>query len=422
MNEKMRILIYGLNYAPEPMGTGRYTGETATWFSKRGHEVHVICGLPHYPEWNVPKTHRGWWFRREEIDGVAVSRVRHYVPGKDRLSGITRIWLETSFSGMALRYWLPRFLARGKPDVVVSVMPPLQIGLWPLIYSRVRGVPFVLHIQDLQVDAALRLKMLRPRWVGALLYKLESTFLRSATRATTITGAMRQRVITKGARPERVSLLPNWADLERIKPQSRENEFRSRHGMAPSTVLVVYAGNMGEKQGLEVAIKAARLLEDETDIRFIFAGSGAARPSLEKSAAALGLRNLTMLGVQPVETLPQMLAAGDIHLVVQKREAADLVMPSKLTNILAAGRVCVATADPGTALAATIEDNELGLVTPPGDHVALAEAIRDLSRDEARRNDCGRRARAYAEQNLSRDQILGEFERKLMSLREERSS
>lgn len=270
------------------------------------------------------------------------------------------------------------------------------------------------------MDAAVRLNMIRSGLLGALLFKMESAFLRLATRVSTITNAMRQRVIDKGVRPERIWLFPNWAELDHIKPKERGNGFRATHDVAPDAILVMYAGNIGEKQGLEVAVRAAALLENETSIRFLLAGSGSARSALEKLARELDVRNVSFLGVQPTEVLPQMLVAADIHLIIQKREAADLVMPSKLTNILAAGRVSVATADPGTALAKTVEEHELGIVTPPGDHAALAEAIVGLARDAELRNQCGANARAYAEKNLGKDRILGRFENNLTSLTEEK--
>lgn len=125
---------------------------------------------------------------------------------------------------------------------------------------------------------------------------------------------------------------------------------------------------------------------------------------------------LRFLPVQPVEKLPEMLAAGDIHLVVQRRDAADLVMPSKLTNILAAGRPCVATVEPGTALAEGVQGHETGLTVPPEDPVALADAISKLAADAALCTRFGDNARAYAEKYLDRDAILSRFECRLEDL------
>ncbi|MHB8210569.1 MAG: WcaI family glycosyltransferase [Acidithiobacillus sp.] len=413
----MNILIYGLNYAPEPTGIGKYTGEMTEWLAAQGHAVEVICGLPHYPQWQVAVGYDGFRFRSETQAGVRVHRARHYVPAADRLRARTRIFLETSFTWGAARFWLPRFFSRQKPDVVIAVMPPMQIGIWPLLYGWVRGVPWVLHVQDLQLDAALRLGLLPGGVLGQVLYRIEAFLLRHATRVSTITEAMRQRVIEKGVPPERAWLFPNWADIEAVRPSPRENDFRKEFDIDPETVLVLYAGGMGEKQGLELVLEAARRCADEPRLQFLMAGAGGARPRLERQAAAMGLRNLRFVPVQPVERLSEMLAAGDIHLVVQRQNAADLVMPSKLTNIFAAGRPCVATADPGTALHDAVAGANTGWTTAPGDSVALAEAILSLARDPGRREACGHNARAYAERILNKNHILASFQEDLDALR-----
>lgn len=412
----MKLLIYGLNYAPEPTGTGKYTGEMAEWLAARGHAVEVICGLPHYPQWQVAAGYDGFRFRNETQAGVWVHRARHYVPAADRLRARTRIFLETSFTWGAARFWLPRFFSRQKPEVVIAVMPPMQIGVWPLLYAWVRGVPWVLHVQDLQLDAALRLGMLPGGVLGQVLYRIEAFLLRHATRVSTITEAMRQRVIEKGAPPEHAWLFPNWADIEAVRPGPRENDFRKEFDIDPETVLVLYAGGMGEKQGLEVVLEAARRCADEPRLQFLMAGAGGAQPRLERQAAAMGLQNLRFVPVQPVERLAEMLAAGDIHLVVQRRNAADLVMPSKLTNILAAGRPCIATADAGTALAEVVAGHATGLITPPDDSEALTDAILTLAADQALRAQCGDHARHYAEAHLDRDAILSRFEQQTLAL------
>jgi colanic acid biosynthesis glycosyl transferase WcaI len=412
----VKLLIYGLNYAPEPTGTGKYTGEMAAWLAARGHAVEAICGLPHYPQWKLDAAYADGRSRVEWLDGVRVRRAAHFVPVADALGVRARIWLEISFTLSAARHWLPKFFARARPDAVIAVMPPMQIGVWPLLYGWLRRVPWVLHVQDLQVDAALRLKMLPGGVVGKLLYRIEAFLLKRATRVSTITEAMRRRVITKGATDERTWLFPNWADIIRVHPGPRENAFRAKLGFGPETLLVLYAGNMGEKQGLSSVLEAAARLRDQGNIQFLMVGAGVARVRLEQRARALGLENLHFLPVQPMEKLSAMLTAGDIHLVVQRRDAADLVMPSKLTNILAAGRPCVVTADVGTALAEVVTGRGVGLVTPPEDPTALAGAISDLAADEALRFRCGAAARAYAERYLDRDKILSEFESDLLTL------
>ena len=180
--------------------------------------------------------------------------------------------------------------------------------------------------------------------------------------------------------------------------------------------MVLYAGNIGEKQGLDLVLEAADRLRTRAEIKFAMVGTGAARARLEQVAKRRGLENLRFLPVQPLERLPLMLAAGDIHLIVQRREAADLVMPSKLTNILAAGRPGVATAEPGTALHDVLNEYDCGITTTPGDAEALTEAIVTLAGDERTRERLGQNARGYAEAHLDKDTILSGFEEKLREL------
>ena len=192
------MTIYGLNYAPEPTGTGKYTGDLAAWLAAQGDQVDVMAGLPHYPQWALAPGYTDGRSRVEVMDGVTVRRASHFVPSADALGARSRIRLETSFTLSAARYWLPMFFRRAKPDAVIAVMPPMQIAVWPLLYGWIRRVPWVLHVQDLQVDAAIRLNMLKVGVFGKLLYAVEGFLLRRATRVSTITESMRARIIAKG--------------------------------------------------------------------------------------------------------------------------------------------------------------------------------------------------------------------------------
>ena len=412
----MKILVYGLNYTPEPTGIGKYTGDQTVWLVAQGHSVRVICGMPHYPQWRLDPTYADGKALVESLAGATVYRAPHFVPSAQSLTARARIRLETSFTFSAARYWVRFLFHWHKPDVVIAVTPPMQIGVWPLLYHWIRRVPWVLHVQDLQVDAALRLNMLKSGLLGMLLYRIEGFLLRHATRVSTITEAMRARIIAKGVPADRVWLCPNWADISAVCPGSRNNGFRQSLNVSDDTLLVLYAGNMGEKQGLEIVLEAAKRCHDDARLLFMMVGDGGAKSRLQRQAVTMGLSNIRFLPVQPFERLNDMLAAGDIHLVVQKRDAADLVMPSKLTNILAAGRVCVATADPDTALYDAVHDHETGKAVPPGDVAALTEAIRVLADDPAMREACGIRARQYAEQHLDKDSILAAFEKQLQTL------
>lgn len=286
----------------------------------------------------------------------------------------------------------------------------------PWLYGLIKRVPWVFHIQDFQVDAAMRLKMLRVGVLGRLLYAIENFLLKRASRVSTITPSMLKRAVEKGCDPRRTWLVPNWADISAIVPGPRQNAFRRELGLDDEHTLVLYAGGMGAKQGLEVVVQAAAALRDDRTLRFAVVGTGADRPRLEAMAAASGLDNLQFVPVQPAERLSEMLAAGDIHLVIQRAEAADLVMPSKLANILAAGRPALATAAPGTALHDTLHGYGCGATVEPENAGALARALLEMAADHSARKRMGVNARAYAEKYLSRDAILGRFEEQLLDL------
>jgi len=414
----VRILIYSINYAPEPTSTGKYTGELAAWLAARGHEVDAIAPPPHYPHWRVFEAYRGRRFRDiESLEGVRVMRTPIYIPPPDRVTAGRRILYELSFSLSAARYWLPLCLGLGKRyDVVIAICPPAQIGGWPWLYHLTRRVPWVIHVQDLQVDAALRLGMLRQRRLGRLLHRIETFLLRRASAVSTITAAMRKRLLDRGLAEDRTWLVPNWANLDLVTVQPRDNAFRRSLGVREDQVLFMYAGNLGVKQGLEVLLDAAYALRHEERFRFAVVGSGAAAPQLEARRAQLKLNNLVMVPVQPKEKLSEMLAAADVHLVIQRREAADLVMPSKLTNILAAGRPAIATTEPNTALGMVLVDAQAGLICEPENAAALADTMRRLAENPALREQMGYNACRYACTQLNQDTILSRFESKLHEL------
>jgi colanic acid biosynthesis glycosyl transferase WcaI len=178
------------------------------------------------------------------------------------------------------------------------------------------------------------------------------------------------------------------------------------------TCVVLYSGNMAEKQGLDIVVEAARLLRERHHITFILCGEGPARAWLERLSA--GLPNIRFLALQPVERLNELLNLADIHLLPQRAEVADLVMPSKLTNMLASGRPVVSTAAPGTQVDEVVR--QCGIVVPPGDVDSFARAIELLAENSSQRKELGRRGREYAESNWGRDEILTRFENELLAL------
>ncbi|MDD2677273.1 MAG: glycosyltransferase family 4 protein, partial [Methylacidiphilaceae bacterium] len=297
------------------------------------------------------------------------------------------------------------------------VSPPLALGMAARLLSRLWGVPYLFHVADLQPDAARDLGMLRPGPFLSALYGMEKAAYAGAGRVATLTGGMRRRILEKGFSPERVLLLPDWADpnLFAIPLETGTGAFREERGWR-DRFLVVHSGNMGIKQGLEVVLEAARETVAHPEVLYLLVGDGAARPALEERARAMGLANLAFLPLLPREEFQQMLAAADLCLVTQKREVGDIVFPSKVMTLLAAGRPLVVSVSAGSEVARVAEEAEAGVSVRPEDGRALAEAVSGLWRDPERRRRMAIAGRKYAEATWSRESALSRMEQALEEL------
>jgi colanic acid biosynthesis glycosyl transferase WcaI len=247
-------------------------------------------------------------------------------------------------------------------------------------------------------------------WVEAA----ERWLLQRFDRVSTISARMRDRLLDKGMVSRRASLFPNWVDTSAIYPLDRPSIMREELGLSESTVVALYSGNMGSKQGLELLAETAARLVSIDDLIFVFCGNGAGKADL--LAACRNLPNVRFLDLQPMGRLNELLNLADVHLLPQRADAADLVMPSKLTSMLASERVVLATAHPGTELAQVLAN--CGVVVPPGDLEAFAESLRWLVSNSSARMLLGQAGRRYAKDHLSRDAVLGAFE---MALQEQLS-
>jgi colanic acid biosynthesis glycosyl transferase WcaI len=393
----MKILLYGINYAPELTGIGKYTAEMAETLAATGHQVRVVCAPPYYPAWRIATGFSAFRYANERRNGVHIWRTPLWVPSRPK--GARRIAHLASFALSSFPVLLRHVFWR--PDVVVCIAPSLMNAPTGWLVARLTGAYAWLHIQDYEVDAAFSLGMLK----GSLLKRTALAF--------EISGKMVEHALRKGVEESKVVRFSNWADTESIYPLDRHSRLRSELNIPDAATVVLYSGNMGAKQGLEVLAAAAVGFAQRDDVIFVFCGTGPARDAV--TALCGNLRNCRFIDLQPLDRLNELLNLADIHVLPQRADAADLVMPSKLTGMLASGRAVIAMASPGTELYEAVFPR--GVVVPPGDAISLVSAIERLASNAVERARLGAAGREFAQAVLSRDAVLSEFETKLSALR-----
>jgi len=339
---------------------------------------------------------------------VDVRRVIHFVPSKPR-SLVQRLLHDISFSFNAMLA-IP---AIGSFDGLFCSSPPPFVPTVAWLARRMRGVPFAIKLTDLAADAAVSLGVMHEqrglvRWARAL----EKFNYERAAGISVLCPAFKENLVRQGVPAEKISLVPDWADTETIRPLPRENAFWRQNGLADSDFVALHAGNMGLKQGLQTVVEAARLSQaSSANTAWLLVGDGEERRRLQESVAEYGLSALRFLPLQPAETFPYVLAAADVLLLVQRASVTDTVIPSKLLTYMAAGRPIVASVNEGSEAARRIREAECGLIVPPEDPTALAGAVQDLRRAPLEAKRLGASGRAYVGEYFTREVVLEQYDR-----------
>ena len=395
----MKILIYSTSYAPEMISVGKCNAEMAEWLVKQGHDVRVVTAPPYYPAWKVSDGYSAAAYTQEKLHGVRVWRCPLFVPEKP--SGFTRLLHLLSFALSSFPVMLRQTF--WKPDVVMVTEPALSCVPASWLVARLSGAKCWLHIQDFEVDAAFKLGLVSGRSLKKLLLLIESWLMKRFDMVSTISSAMLSRLHDKGIHEP--VLFPNWSDLALMK-SDRKGRIRIRKelGVDESRCVCLYSGNIAEKQGLEILLDVAGELPDYL---FVLCGDGAAKHRLQQRANVLDISNILFIPLKPLEDLPALLSAADIHLVIQKRAAADLVMPSKLTNILGIGGAAIVTAEKETELGQLAAGDTPAVIRcEPESSEALRQAICTLYGNVKLRNKIKKNAAQYAKDHMDKNMIL----------------
>jgi colanic acid biosynthesis glycosyl transferase WcaI len=406
-----RVLLIGGNFYPEPIGIGKYNGEMIEWLTENGYKCTVITSFPYYPQWKVqqPYVKSSFWYKKEVKyykpfydTNISIYRCPQYVPNTP--TGLKRILNGLSFFLASLPV-IFKLLFEPKYDYVISVVPSFETGLLAILYKSLRGGKFFYHIQDLQIDAARDLKILKSSMLINFLFRVEKYILKHADVVSSVSSGMIEKVHKKCNK--KIDFFPNWVDNKVIYPILNKASLKEEFNFKKSDKLVLYSGAIGEKQGLENILFAAKSFLKQKDIQFLICGSGPYLKRLIQLKNELGLNNLTFIPTQPIEKLNKFLNMADLHLIIQKADASDLVMPSKLTNILAVGGVSIVTGKPGSTLHDLIVSNNIGFVVTPENVEALVVAIRQTVHAD---NQCvSIKALEYANRNFAIGSIIANF-------------
>ena len=406
MPDRLRLVVICPHFDPDTAPTGVVMTRIVHELVGLGHDVHVVTSLPWYakhrvePEWE----HVTWRSRTQTTEWGSVTRLDPFA-GSDKRNLFRRALGFLGFSVTAAVAGCR--VAKGRRiDAVLAMSPPLTLGATAWIVARVRRTRLVVNIQDVFPDAAVTTGAITNRGVIALAGALEKWVYRRASAVTVLSDDLADNLRAKVPESRRslIHVIPNFVDTGVIAPLDRMTSYRRELGLDDRRV-VMYAGNVGFSQSLDLVITAARALPD---VWFVVNGEGAARSALEDSAR--GLDNVRFADYQPAARLPEVLATADVHLVPLKAGLARVSVPSKTYSIMAAGRPTLAAIDPGTEVARLLERADAGIAVRPDDPDSFVTALRAMLADPDRLAIMGRNARSHVEGTASPAAVARRYE------------
>ncbi|MBI4634946.1 MAG: glycosyltransferase family 4 protein [Candidatus Rokubacteria bacterium] len=398
------LLLVTAYFPPDNGSASHLFAELGTALAGRGHRVTVLTGFPGYYADEGGERYRGRLRVCERTDGITV--IRTATPRLPQNIPLLRaVW---QFSEAAAL--LSAGVTAPKASAALVYSPPLPLGLTGWALHRLRGVPFVLNVQDLFPQSVIDLGLLTGRRAIRLAEGMERFVYRRAAHLTVHSEGNRDHVIGKGVPPTRVTVIPNWVDTDAIRPGSRINDLRAGLGLRPEHFVVSFAGVIGYSQDLDTVLDCAQRLRAERDVVFLIVGDGVEKARLEEKARALRLDNARFLPMQPKARYPLVLDASDVCLATLHASVRTPVVPSKILSIMAAARPVLAALHRDGDAARLIEESGAGLCVPPGDAEALAAAVLKFRADRQWAEALGRQARRFAVAELSLSRAVDRYE------------
>ena len=404
-SKKLRLVVLCPHFAPDLAPTGVVMTRIVTELAARGHELHVVTALPWYRNHAIEPGWGGRLWRTEKTEWGSIIRV-HPFPGKSKSNLLRRA---LGFIAFSYAVGIRSVHADGLPfkvDGVLAMSPPLTLGLTGWFTKIIRRAPLVFNIQDVFPDAAIQTGAISNKRIIAAAKWLERMSYQRSDAVVLLSQDLRTNIANKIDKKfhQRLHVIPNFVDTSAITPQDRMTAYRRELGIGDQLV-VMYAGNVGFSQSLNLVVDAAARFPD---IAFVINGDGAARKKLEEDCAQLA--NVYFGDYQPIERLSEVLATGDIHLVPLRAGLASVSVPSKSYSILAAGRPMLAAIDPGTEIPNMLEQSGAGVAVEPDNSAAFIEALSQLVSKRNQLHEMGASGRTWVETHASPASVAAQYE------------
>ena len=398
-----------MRFHPDLTGTGPLVTDLAIDLAAMGDDVTVITSMPHYGAKEVPSEYRRKLIDHRNFHGVDVYRTFVYVPPNP--AGFHRGINYLSYTLMSV---IPGLLS-GRPDVILCVNPPITVGISGFLLHFARRAPMVFNVQDVWPDCLGIIGQVHNRLLLNIFRRLELFIYRVSSRVTVLSEGMKQNLMGKGVKGDKIVVIPNWANADYICPVTKQNSFRSAHNLNGRFV-VMFAGNLGYISVLDTVLDAAQLLRQDPGILFLIVGEGNAKPGLVERAKSMDLTNVRFLPTQPEEVLPEMLGAADVSLVTLNRHLGHLNVPSKAYSIMASARPVLAAVPGDSEIARLVQQAGCGIWVPPENPKALAEAVQSMKKQPALRERLGANGRRYVCEHYDRKIVTGRYHQLLHEL------
>ncbi len=408
MSKALKVVLLVPHFSPDTAPTGEVITRIAEQLVKRGHRLHVITSLPWYAHHQIELEWRGKLVRHEKTDWGEITRVYPF-PAKDKQRVLARAF---SFVGFTIMVGL-QALRGSQADVVLAMSPPLTLGWAGWLAAKRNRAPLVLNLQDVYPDIAIDVGVLRGARIISVFRMLERWSYRVADGVTVLSEDLRLNVAPRADDEAKVRVIPNFVDIERVQPMDPQNSYREEFGLSDKTV-VMYAGNVGFSQPLELMLEAAKFFSGNRNLAFVINGGGGALPALKLKAE--GMANVHFVPMQDRERLPEVLAASDIQIVCLKRGLAKSSVPSKLYSILAAGRAVLASVDENSEVASSLEQSGAGIAVPPEDAEAFIAGLQCLVESPDLVTKMGSNGRSFVESWMSPAGVAEAYEELFLEL------